>query len=216
VIVHRFLAILGARQSTKTAQRWIKAQLQWLTSPRLLLVLPITAALGGNFMPLPSLRRCLNEVALSAAQLVCVLLLYGICCRRKYPRLAKNWLTVSVQSASLTVIFSGLRFHLGPHLVPSFYNTRCSHRVAGLLGGFAFANVPPPAQSYCRANCARSIPGCGRCGIGLKPSVVKPWQSPGVHGPGACCEGMSLAAARPTSPCVWGCSGLFWCAYRAA
>uniref|UniRef100_UPI0035617BF5 MFS transporter n=1 Tax=Paracoccus seriniphilus TaxID=184748 RepID=UPI0035617BF5 len=72
-------AALVPANLTKTASAGIKAQLQVLTSPRLLLVYLITAiGYGGNFIAFTFLAPMLNEITgLSAGAISLVMLLYG-------------------------------------------------------------------------------------------------------------------------------------------
>ena len=140
-------AILVPANLTKAASAGIKAQLQVLTSPRLLLVYLITAVgYGGNFIAFTFLAPMLNEVTgLSAGAVSLVLLLYGASVA--VGNIAGGKLADRIGAvASLTVIFAGLAISLvalGAFLTSPI----AAIAVAAFWGGFAFANVPP-LKSY--------------------------------------------------------------------
>ncbi|MFC7292923.1 MFS transporter [Hirschia litorea] len=132
---------------THTPSPGLKAQLQVLTSPRLLLVYLITAiGYGGNFIAFTFLAPMLNEITgLSAGAISLVMLLYGASVA--VGNIAGGKLADRIGAVrSLTFIFAGLAISLIA-LGATLTNPVATIAIMAFWGGFAFANVPP-LQSY--------------------------------------------------------------------
>ncbi|SNT26679.1 MFS transporter [Tropicimonas sediminicola] len=144
----------------------LSAQVQVLTSPRLLLVYLITAVgYGGNFIAFTFLAPMLTDVTgLSAGSVSLVILLYGASVA------AGNILGGKLADRlgpvpSLTLIFAGLALMLVA-LGFGLTNAVFTVAVVGLWGGFAFANVPP-LQSYVVQIAREVAPGAVDVASGL-------------------------------------------------
>lgn len=187
-------AILVPANLTKTASAGIKAQLQVLTSPRLLLVYLITAVgYGGNFIAFTFLAPMLNEVTgLSAGAVSLVLLLYGASVA--VGNIAGGKLADRIGAvASLTVIFSGLAISLVA-LGAFLTHPVAAIAVAAFWGGFAFANVPP-LQSYVVQIAREVSPGAVDVASGLNIGAFNLGIAGGAWAGGLVVEGIGLAAA---------------------
>ncbi|UWR00268.1 MFS transporter [Rhodobacteraceae bacterium S2214] len=187
-------AILVPANLTKNASAGIKAQLQVLTSPRLLLVYLITAVgYGGNFIAFTFLAPMLNEVTgLSAGAVSLVLLLYGASVA--VGNIAGGKLADRIGAVpSLTVIFAGLAISLvalGAFLTSPI----AAIAVAAFWGGFAFANVPP-LQSYVVQIAREVSPGAVDVASGLNIGAFNLGIAGGAWAGGLVVEGIGLAAA---------------------
>jgi DHA1 family inner membrane transport protein len=187
-------AILVPANLTKAASAGIKAQLQVLTSPRLLLVYLITAVgYGGNFIAFTFLAPMLNEVTgLSAGAVSLVLLLYGASVA--VGNIAGGKLADRIGAVpSLTVIFAGLAISLialGAFLT----HPVAAIAVAAFWGGFAFANVPP-LQSYVVQIAREVSPGAVDVASGLNIGAFNLGIAGGAWAGGLVVEGIGLAAA---------------------
>jgi len=187
-------AILVPANLTKTVSAGIKAQLQVLTSPRLLLVYLITAVgYGGNFIAFTFLAPMLNEVTgLSAGAISLVLLLYGASVA--VGNIAGGKLADRIGAvASLTVIFTGLAISLVA-LGAFLTNPIAAIAVAAFCGGFAFANVPP-LQSYVVQIAREVSPGAVDVASGLNIGAFNLGIAGGAWAGGLVVEGIGLAAA---------------------
>lgn len=187
-------AILLPANLTMTASAGIKAQLQVLTSPRLLLVYLITAVgYGGNFIAFTFLAPMLNEVTgLSAGAVSLVLLLYGASVA--VGNIAGGKLADRIGAvASLTVIFSGLAISLVA-LGAFLTHPIAAIAVAAFWGGFAFANVPP-LQSYVVQIAREVSPGAVDVASGLNIGAFNLGIAGGAWAGGLVVESIGLAAA---------------------
>ena len=187
-------AILLPANLTMTASAGIKAQLQVLTSPRLLLVYLITAVgYGGNFIAFTFLAPMLNEVTgLSAGAVSLVLLLYGASVA--VGNIAGGKLADRIGAvASLTVIFSGLAISLVA-LGAFLTHPVAAIAVAAFWGGFAFANVPP-LQSYVVQIAREVSPGAVDVASGLNIGAFNLGIAGGAWAGGLVVESIGLAAA---------------------
>lgn len=187
-------AVLLPANLTMTASAGIKAQLQVLTSPRLLLVYLITAVgYGGNFIAFTFLAPMLNEVTgLSAGAVSLVLLLYGASVA--VGNIAGGKLADRIGAvASLTVIFSGLAISLVA-LGAFLTHPIAAIAVAAFWGGFAFANVPP-LQSYVVQIAREVSPGAVDVASGLNIGAFNLGIAGGAWAGGLVVESIGLAAA---------------------
>jgi MFS transporter, DHA1 family, inner membrane transport protein len=187
-------AILVPANLTKTASAGIKAQLQVLTSPRLLLVYLITGVgYGGNFIAFTFLAPMLNEVTgLSAGAVSLVLLLYGASVA--VGNIAGGKLADRIGAvASLTVIFAGLAISLVA-LGVFLTHPISAIAVAAFWGGFAFANVPP-LQSYVVQIAREVSPGAVDVASGLNIGAFNLGIAGGAWAGGLVVESIGLAAA---------------------
>jgi MFS transporter, DHA1 family, inner membrane transport protein len=187
-------AILVPANLTKTASAGIKAQLQVLTSPRLLLVYLITAVgYGGNFIAFTFLAPMLNEVTgLSAGAISLVLLLYGASVA--VGNIAGGKLADRIGAVpALTVIFAGLAISLVA-LGAFLTHPIAAIAVAAFWGGFAFANVPP-LQSYVVQIAREVSPGAVDVASGLNIGAFNLGIAGGAWAGGLVVEGIGLAAA---------------------
>ncbi|MCZ4351613.1 MFS transporter [Roseovarius aestuarii] len=187
-------SILVPANLTKTASAGIKAQLQVLTSPRLLLVYLITAVgYGGNFIAFTFLAPMLNEVTgLSAGAVSLVLLLYGASVA--VGNIAGGKLADRIGAvASLTVIFAGLAISLVA-LGAFLTHPIAAIAVAAFWGGFAFANVPP-LQSYVVQIAREVSPGAVDVASGLNIGAFNLGIAGGAWAGGLVVESIGLAAA---------------------
>lgn len=172
----------------------VRAQLQVLTSPRLVLVYLITAiGYGGNFIAFTFLAPMLTDVThLSAGAVSLVILLYGASVAVGNilgGKLADRMGPV----ASLTIIFVGLAVMLlllGLAL-PSAIATIV---VVAFWGGFAFANVPP-LQSYVVQIAREVSPGAVDVASGLNIGAFNLGIALGAWAGGLVVDGLSLTAA---------------------
>lgn len=160
-------AVLVPASLNLTGSAGLSAQLQVLTSPRLLLVYLITdVGYGGNFIAFTFLAPMLNEVTgLSAGAVSLVMLLYGASVA--VGNILGGKLSDRIGAVpALTLIFAGLAlalFTLGLALT----NPIAAIAVAAFWGGFAFANVPP-LQSYVVQTAREVSPGAVDVASGLK------------------------------------------------
>lgn len=172
----------------------VGAQLQVLTSPRLVLVYLITAiGYGGNFIAFTFLAPMLTDVThLSAGAVSLIILLYGASVAVGNilgGKLADRMGPV----ASLTIIFVGLAvmlLFLGLAL-PSAIATIV---VVAFWGGFAFANVPP-LQSYVVQIAREVSPGAVDVASGLNIGAFNLGIALGAWAGGLVVDGLSLTAA---------------------
>ncbi|WP_417522811.1 MFS transporter [Marinovum sp.] len=187
-------AVLVPANLTKTASAGIKAQLQVLTSPRLLLVYLITAVgYGGNFIAFTFLAPMLTEVTgLSAGAVSLVMLLYGASVA--VGNIAGGKLSDRIGAVpALTVIFAGLAVALIA-LGATLTSPIAAIAVAAFWGGFAFANVPP-LQSYV-VQIARDVsPGAVDVASGLNIGAFNLGIAGGAWAGGLVVDGIGLAAA---------------------
>ncbi|MBU2961617.1 MFS transporter [Citreicella sp. C3M06] len=196
-------AVLVPANLTKTASAGIKAQLQVLTSPRLLLVYLITAiGYGGNFIAFTFLAPMLNEVTgLSAGAVSLVLLLYGASVA--VGNIAGGKLADRIGAvASLTVIFAGLAISLVA-LGALLTSPIAAIAVAAFWGGFAFANVAP-LQSYVVQIAREVSPGAVDVASGLNIGAFNLGIAGGAWAGGLVVEGIGLAAAPYIAAAVVG------------
>lgn len=172
----------------------VGAQLQVLTSPRLVLVYLITAiGYGGNFIAFTFLAPMLTDVThLSAGAVSLIILLYGASVAVGNilgGKLADRMGPV----ASLTIIFVGLAvmlLFLGLAL-PSAIATIV---VVAFWGGFAFANVPP-LQSYVVQIARELSPGAVDVASGLNIGAFNLGIALGAWAGGLVVDELSLTAA---------------------
>lgn len=187
-------AVLVPANLTRAASPGIKAQLQVLTSPRLLLVYLITAVgYGGNFIAFTFLAPMLNEVTgLSAGAISLVLLLYGASVA--VGNIAGGKLADRIGAVpSLTVIFAGLAISLVA-LGATLTSPIAAITVAAFWGGFAFANVPP-LQSYVVQIAREVSPGALDVASGLNIGAFNLGIAGGAWAGGLVVESIGLAAA---------------------
>jgi DHA1 family inner membrane transport protein len=187
-------AVLVPANLTKTASAGLKAQLQVLTSPRLMLVYMITAiGYGGNFIAFTFLAPMLNEVTgLSAGAISLVMLLYGASVA--VGNIAGGKLSDRIGAVpALTIIFAGLAVSLVA--LGAFLTSPISAiAVAAFWGGFAFANVPP-LQSYVVQIAREVSPGAVDVASGLNIGAFNLGIAGGAWAGGLVVEGIGLAAA---------------------
>lgn len=186
-------AVLVPANLTRAASPGIKAQLQVLTSPRLLLVYLITAVgYGGNFIAFTFLAPMLNEVTgLSAGAISLVLLLYGASVA--VGNIAGGKLADRIGAVpSLTVIFAGLAISLVA-LGATLTSPIAAITVAAFWGGFAFANVPP-LQSYVVQIAREVSPGAVDVASGLNIGAFNLGIAGGAWAGGLVVESIGLAA----------------------
>ncbi|MEO3416230.1 MFS transporter [Roseovarius sp. CAU 1744] len=172
----------------------LRAQVQVLTSPRLLLVYLITAVgYGGNFIAFTFLAPMLTDVTgLTAGAVSLVILLYGASVAAGNiigGKLADRMGPVP----SLTIIFAGLAIMLVA-LGLALTNVALTIAVIGLWGGFAFANVPP-LQSYVVQIAREVAPGAVDVASGLNIGAFNLGIALGAWAGGLVVEGIGLAAA---------------------
>lgn len=173
----------------------LKAQMQVLTSPRLLLVYLITAVgYGGNFIAFTYLAPMLTDVTgLSVGAVSLVILLYGASVA------AGNILGGKLADRTgpvpaLTLIFAGLAASLAA-LGVALASPVAAIAVVAVWGGFAFANVPP-LQSYTVAIAREVAPGAVDVASGLNIGAFNLGIAVGA-GPVA---SWSMASALPRRP----------------
>ncbi|MBD8875084.1 MFS transporter [Roseibium polysiphoniae] len=186
-------AVLVPANLTRTASAGIKAQLQVLTSPRLLLVYLITAVgYGGNFIAFTFLAPMLNEVTgLSAGAISLVMLLYGASVA--VGNIAGGKLSDRIGAVpALTLIFAGLAVALLA-LGSTLTNPIAAIAVTAFWGGFAFANVPP-LQSYVVQIAREVSPGAVDVASGLNIGAFNLGIAGGAFAGGFVVEGIGLAA----------------------
>lgn len=187
-------AILLPAQLTRAASPGLKAQLQVLTSPRLLLVYLITAVgYGGNFIAFTFLAPMLTEVTqLSAGAVSLVMLLYGASVA--VGNIAGGKLADRIGVVpSLTLIFTGLAVSLVA-LGIALPNPIAAIAVAAFWGGFAFANVPP-LQSYVVQIAREVAPGAVDVASGLNIGAFNLGIAGGAWVGGLVVQSIGLAAA---------------------
>ncbi len=187
-------AVLLPAQLTRAASPGLKAQLQVLTSPRLLLVYLITAVgYGGNFIAFTFLAPMLTEVTqLSAGAVSLVLLLYGASVA--VGNIAGGKLADRIGVVrSLTLIFTGLAVSLVA-LGIALPNPIAAIAVAAFWGGFAFANVPP-LQSYVVQIAREVSPGAVDVASGLNIGAFNLGIAGGAWVGGLVVQSIGLAAA---------------------
>ena len=187
-------AVLLPAQLTRAASPGLKAQLQVLTSPRLLLVYLITAVgYGGNFIAFTFLAPMLTEVTqLSAGAVSLVMLLYGASVA--VGNIAGGKLADRIGVVpSLTLIFTGLAVSLVA-LGMALPNPIAAIAVAAFWGGFAFANVPP-LQSYVVQIAREVAPGAVDVASGLNIGAFNLGIAGGAWAGGLVVQSIGLAAA---------------------
>ena len=187
-------AALVPTNLTRAASPGIKAQLQVLTSPRLLLVYLITAVgYGGNFIAFTFLAPMLNEVTgLSAGAISLVMLLYGASVA--VGNIAGGKLADRIGAVpSLTLIFAGLAVALVA-LGATLTSPIAAIAVVAFWGGFAFANVPP-LQSYVVQIAREVSPGAVDVASGLNIGAFNLGIAGGAWAGGLVVEGTGLTAA---------------------
>ena len=187
-------AVLLPAQLTRAASPGLKAQLQVLTSPRLLLVYLITAVgYGGNFIAFTFLAPMLTEVTqLSAGAVSLVMLLYGASVA--VGNIAGGKLADRIGVVpSLTLIFTGLAVSLVA-LGIALPNPIAAIAVAAFWGGFAFANVPP-LQSYVVQIAREVAPGAVDVASGLNIGAFNLGIAGGAWVGGLVVQSIGLAAA---------------------
>ena len=171
----------------------LKAQMQVLTSPRLLLVYLITAVgYGGNFIAFTYLAPMLTDVTgLSSGAVSLVILLYGASVA------AGNILGGKLADRSgpvpaLTIIFAGLAASLAA-LGAAMASPMATVAVVAVWGGFAFANVPP-LQSYTVAIAREVAPRAIDVASGLNIGAFNLGIAVGAWSGGLVVDGFGLAA----------------------
>ncbi len=171
----------------------LRAQMQVLTSPRLLLVYLITAVgYGGNFIAFTYLAPMLTDVTgLSAGAVSLVILLYGASVA------AGNILGGKLADRAgpvpaLTLIFAGLAASLAA-LGLALASPVAAIAVVAVWGGFAFANVPP-LQSYTVAIAREVAPGAVDVASGLNIGAFNLGIAVGAWTGGLVVDGIGLAA----------------------
>ena len=186
-------AALVPNNLRRNAAPSLKAQMQVLTSPRLLLVYLITAVgYGGNFIAFTYLAPMLTDVTgLSAGAVSLVILLYGASVA------AGNILGGKLADRTgpvpaLTIIFAGLAASLAA-LGAALASPVAAIAVVAVWGGFAFANVPP-LQSYTVAIAREVAPGAVDVASGLNIGAFNLGIAVGAWAGGLVVEGMGLAA----------------------
>lgn len=187
-------AILLPAQLTRAASPGLRAQLQVLTSPRLLLVYLITAVgYGGNFIAFTFLAPMLTDVTqLSAGAVSLVMLLYGASVA--VGNIAGGKLADRIGVVpSLTLIFTGLAVSLVA-LGVALPNPIAAIAVAAFWGGFAFANVPP-LQSYVVQIAREVAPGAVDVASGLNIGAFNLGIAGGAWIGGLVVQSIGLAAA---------------------
>lgn len=187
-------ALLVPSDLRRAAAPSFRAQMEVLTSPRLLLVYLITAVgYGGNFVAFTYLAPMLTEVTgLSAGAVSLVILVYGASVAAGNilgGRLADRIGPVP----SLTVIFAGLAVMLLA-LGLALHNPVAAIAVVALWGGFAFANVPP-LQSYVVQIAREVAPGAVDVASGLNIGAFNLGIAAGAWAGGMVVEEIGLAAA---------------------
>ncbi len=187
-------AALLPKQLTRAASPGLKAQLQVLTSPRLLLVYLITAVgYGGNFIAFTFLAPMLTEVTqLSSGAVSLVMLLYGASVA--VGNIAGGKLADRIGVVpSLTLIFTGLAVSLVV-LGIALPSPIAAIAVAAFWGGFAFANVPP-LQSYVVQIAREVAPGAVDVASGLNIGAFNLGIAGGAWIGGLVVQNIGLAAA---------------------
>ena len=187
-------AVLVPANLTQTASAGLSAQLQVLTSPRLLLVYLITAVgYGGNFIAFTFLAPMLNDVTgLSAGAVSLVMLLYGASVA--VGNILGGKLSDRIGAVpALTLIFSGLALALVA-LGLALTNPIAAIAVAAFWGGFAFANVPP-LQSYVVQTAREVSPSAVDVASGLNIGAFNLGIAGGAWAGGLVVDGIGLAMA---------------------
>ncbi|QFT99881.1 Inner membrane transport protein YdhP (plasmid) [Roseovarius sp. THAF8] len=186
-------AVLVPNNLRRGAPPSLKAQMQVLTSPRLLLVYLITAVgYGGNFIAFTYLAPMLTDVTgLSAGAVSLVILLYGASVA------AGNILGGKLADRTgpvpaLTLIFAGLAASLAA-LGVALASPVAAIAVVAVWGGFAFANVPP-LQSYTVAIAREVAPGAVDVASGLNIGAFNLGIAVGAWAGGLVVDGIGLAA----------------------
>lgn len=186
-------AVLVPNNLRRGAPPSLKAQMQVLTSPRLLLVYLITAVgYGGNFIVFTYLAPILTDVSgLSAGAVSLVILLYGASVA------AGNILGGKLADRTgpvpaLTLIFAGLAASLAA-LGVALASPVAAIAVVAVWGGFAFANVPP-LQSYTVAIAREVAPGAVDVASGLNIGAFNLGIAVGAWAGGLVVDGIGLAA----------------------
>ncbi|QFT79918.1 Inner membrane transport protein YdhP [Roseovarius sp. THAF27] len=186
-------AVLVPNNLRRGAPPSLKAQMQVLTSPRLLLVYLITAVgYGGNFIAFTYLAPMLTDVSrLSAGAVSLVILLYGASVA------AGNILGGKLADRTgpvpaLTLIFAGLAASLAA-LGVALSSPVAAIAVVAVWGGFAFANVPP-LQSYTVAIAREVAPGAVDVASGLNIGAFNLGIAVGAWAGGLVVDGIGLAA----------------------
>lgn len=187
-------AVLLPARLTRAASPGLRAQLQVLTSPRLLLVYLITAVgYGGNFIAFTFLAPMLTDVTgLSAGAVSLVMLLYGASVA--VGNIAGGKLADRIGAVpSLTLIFAGLAVALAA-LGVALTSPIAAIAVAAFWGGFAFANVPP-LQSYVVQIAREVAPGAVDVASGLNIGAFNLGIAGGAWVGGLVVDSIGLAAA---------------------
>ena len=187
-------AVLVPANLTQTTSAGLSAQLQVLTSPRLLLVYLITAVgYGGNFIAFTFLAPMLNDVTgLSAGAVSLVMLLYGASVA--VGNILGGKLSDRIGAVpALTLIFSGLALALVA-LGLALTNPIAAIAVAAFWGGFAFANVPP-LQSYVVQTAREVSPSAVDVASGLNIGAFNLGIAGGAWAGGLVVDGIGLAMA---------------------
>ena len=187
-------AVLVPANLTQTTSAGLAAQLQVLTSPRLLLVYLITAVgYGGNFIAFTFLAPLLNDVTgLSAGAVSLVMLLYGASVA--VGNILGGKLSDRIGAVpALTLIFSGLALALVA-LGLALMNPIAAIAVAAFWGGFAFANVPP-LQSYVVQTAREVSPSAVDVASGLNIGAFNLGIAGGAWAGGLVVDGIGLAMA---------------------
>ncbi|WP_424928982.1 MFS transporter [Amaricoccus tamworthensis] len=186
-------AVLVPNNLRRGAPPSLRAQMQVLTSPRLLLVYLITAVgYGGNFIAFTYLAPMLTDVTgLSAGAVSLVILLYGASVA------AGNILGGKLADRTgpvpaLTLIFAGLAASLAA-LGLALASPVAAIAVVAVWGGFAFANVPP-LQSYTVAIAREVAPGAVDVASGLNIGAFNLGIAVGAWTGGLVVDGIGLAA----------------------
>ncbi|QFT95381.1 Inner membrane transport protein YdhP (plasmid) [Roseovarius sp. THAF9] len=186
-------AVLVPNNLRRGAPPSLKAQMQVLTSPRLLLVYLITAVgYGGNFIAFTYLAPMLTDVTgLSVGAVSLVILLYGASVA------AGNILGGKLADRTgpvpaLTLIFAGLAASLAA-LGVALASPVAAIAVVAVWGGFAFANVPP-LQSYTVAIAREVAPGAVDVASGLNIGAFNLGIAVGAWAGGLVVDGIGLAA----------------------
>ncbi|KUF11533.1 MFS transporter [Pseudoponticoccus marisrubri] len=186
-------AVLVPSTLRRGAPPSLTAQMQVLTSPRLLLVYLITAVgYGGNFIAFTYLAPMLTDVTgLSAGAVSLVILLYGASVA------AGNILGGKLADRigpvpALTLIFAGLAASLAA-LGVALASPVAAIAVVAVWGGFAFANVPP-LQSYTVAIAREVAPGAVDVASGLNIGAFNLGIALGAWAGGLVVDGIGLAA----------------------
>ncbi len=196
-------AVLLPATMSRIASPGLKAQLQVLTSARLLLVYLITAVgYGGNFIAFTFLAPMLTEVTgLSAGIVSLVMLLYGVSVA--VGNIAGGKLADRIGVVpSLTLIFAGLALALLA-LGVALPDPVAAIAVAGFWGGFAFANVPP-LQSYVVQIAREVAPGAVDVASGLNIGAFNLGIAGGAWVGGMVVDSVGLAAAPYIAAAVVG------------